>query len=300
MDCLAAVCQMRPRLGVLADNLSAHHDWLDRCHKEGADLALFPELSLTGYFLRDLTQEIALPLGAPQVQELVARSKDLSLVFGMVEESADHRYYNSMVFAEDGEILHVHRKVHLPDYGIFEEGRYFASGDGFLPIDSRLGRFGILICEDAWHLSSGWMHFLNGVDALLMGVASPARGIDTDEAELSSHGTWRTLSQAQALFFQTWVLRANRTGFEDGTMFWGGSSVVSPFGKTLAEADGEQEELLLQRIQSDPIRRARMATPLLRDAKPDMVRRNLAQLLNDPDALRAAAASCPQPAPKDA
>lgn len=286
MDCLAAVCQMRPRLGVLPENLAAHHAWLDRCQEAGADLAVFPELSLTGYFLRDLTQEVAMPLDAAPVQELVARSKDMSIAFGMVEVSRDHRFYNSMVFAEDGEILHVHRKVHLPDYGIFEEGRYFAAGDGFLPVESKHGRFGLLVCEDAWHLSSGYLHFLQGVDALLMTVASPARGIDTDEPELSSHGAWRTLSEAQALFFQTWVVRANRIGFEDGTMFWGASSVVSPFGKTVAEASGDQEELLLQRLSSDPLRRARMTTPLLRDAKPDMVRRQLAQLLQDPDALR--------------
>ncbi len=286
MDCLAAVCQMRPRLGVVQENLAAHHAWIDRCREAGADLALFPELSLTGYFLRDLTQEVAMPLDAPAVQELVARSAEMSLVFGLVEHSRDHRFFNSLVFAEDGAIKHVHRKVHLPDYGIFEEGRYFAAGDGFVPVDSRLGRFGLLICEDAWHLSSGWMHFLNGVDALLMSVASPARGIDTAEPELSSHGAWRTLSEAQALFFQTWVVRANRIGFEDGALFWGASSVVTPFGKTVAEASGEEEELLLHRLSSDPIRRARMTTPLLRDAKPDMVRRHLARLLDDPDALR--------------
>ncbi len=288
MDCRVALCQMRPKLGVFHDNLQAHHQWLDRCFAEDAQLAIFPELSLTGYFLRDLTQDIAVSIHHPQIQELVARSKDGSLVFGFVEESDDHRFYNTAIFAEDGAILHCHRKVHLPDYGIFEEGRYFASGQNFQSIPSKLGRFGLLICEDAWHLSAGWLHFLQGVDALIMPVASPARGIDTDQPELSSHQSWRTLTAAQALFFQTWVLRCNRVGFEDGTMFWGGSSILNPFAATIAEANAEEEELLIHSLRADALKRARMQTPLLRDAKPDLVRLHLARLLQDPDALSAA------------
>jgi predicted amidohydrolase len=286
MDCRVALCQMRPKLGVIDSNLEAHHRWLDDALADGARLAVFPELSLTGYFLRDLTQDIAMRIDDPRIAELVARSTECSIVFGLVEESRDHRFYNSVVFAEDGRILQVHRKVHLPDYGIFEEGRYFAAGKGFTPVDSKFGRFGLLICEDAWHLSSSWLHFLGGVDAILVPVASPARGIDTDQPELSSQKSWRTLTDAQALFFQTWVLRCNRVGFEDGTMFWGGSSVTSPFGHTLAEAHGEDEQLLVHTIDSEELKRARIQTPLLRDARPEMVRLHLARLLDDPDALR--------------
>lgn len=291
MDCLAALCQLRPALGDLDRNFAAHHAWLDRAAAAEADLVLFPELSLTGYFLRDLTQEIALGLDDPRVRELVARSRERSLVFGLVEESADHRWFNSAVFAEGGEILHVHRKVHLPDYGIFEEGRYFAAGDRFETVQSRLGRFGLLVCEDAWHLSSAWLHFLQGADALLVPCASPARGIDTEGPELSSQGAWRTLTAALAQFCQAWVLHANRVGFEDGAMYWGASSVITPFGERIAEADGEGEALLLQRLDSDRVRRARMFAPLRRDARPDLIRRHLARLLEDPDALRGAAAA---------
>ncbi len=299
MDCLAALCQLRPALGDLDRNLDAHLEWAERAASAGAGLALFPELSLTGYFLRDLTQEIALRLDDPRVAKLVAASRGCSLVFGLVEESEDHRFYNSAVFAEDGEIRHVHRKVHLPDYGIFEEGRYFANGDRFEVVNSKHGRFGLLVCEDAWHLSSGWLHFLNGADALLVPCASPARGVDTDAdaQELSSEGAWRTLTSALALFFQSWVLHCNRVGFEDGAMYWGASAVIDPFGARLAEAASEDEDLLLQRLTSDPVRRARGFTPLRRDARPDLVRRHLARLLEDPDALRAAEAGAPSEPP---
>jgi predicted amidohydrolase len=286
MDCRVALCQMRPKLGVIDSNLETHHQWLDKAIAAGAQLAVFPELSLTGYFLRDLTQDIAMKIDDPRIAALVARSHECSVVFGFVEESREHLFYNSVAFAEDGKILHVHRKVHLPDYGIFEEGRYFASGDSFQAVESKYGRFGLLICEDAWHVTSGWLHFLNGVDAMLMPVASPARGIDTDEPELSSQKSWRNLTDAQALLFQTWVLRCNRVGFEDGTMFWGGSAFISPFGSAVVEAHGEVEELLVHTIESESLKRARIQTPLLRDERPHMVRSHLARFLNDPDVQR--------------
>ncbi|MDP6964211.1 MAG: nitrilase-related carbon-nitrogen hydrolase, partial [Planctomycetota bacterium] len=184
MNCRIALCQINPKLGVVADNLSAHHKWLDRCLEQDADVAVFPELSLCGYILRDLTSEVALTLDSPEVQELVARSTEISFAFGLVEHSRDHQFYNSTVFVEDGIIKHVHRKVHLPDYGIFEEGRYFASGKNITTFESKHGRFGFLICEDAWHLSSAWLHFLQGADAIIVPVASPSRGIENSNPNL--------------------------------------------------------------------------------------------------------------------
>ena len=286
MSVQVALCQLRPVLGDAAQNLAAHHAWLDRAIEHEAGLAIFPELSLHGYFLRDLTQEVSVPVDHQVVQDLVARSRDCSLVFGFVEESPDHRFYNSVVFAEDGEVKHVHRKVHLPDYGIFEEGRYFAAGNEIGVVQSKHGRFGLLICEDAWHLSTGWLQFVQGADALILPSASPARGVDTEESELSSQASWHTLVAAHALFFQSWVFHCNRVGFEDGAMFWGGSSVLDPFGDRVAHA-GQDEELILAKMDTGPLRRARMATPLRRDAKPDLVRREIARLLRDPDALEA-------------
>jgi predicted amidohydrolase len=288
MDCRVAVCQMRPRLGGLDENFATHHAWLDRAAEAGGQLAVFPELSLTGYFLRDLAQDVALRLNDRRVRELVARSRDRSIVFGLVEESEDHRYFNSAVFAEGGEILHVHRKVHLCDYGIFEEKRYFAAGDRIEIVTSRLGRFGLLVCEDAWHLPTSWIHFLNGADALVIPSASPARGFDAPEAaELSSQAAWRALTTALGRFLQTWVVYANRTGYEDGALFWGGSLVVSPFGFAVAEAPGQEDALLAHRLDDESLRRARIATPLRRDARPELVRVHLARILQDPDALRA-------------
>ena len=286
MDCLVALCQTRPTLGDLAKNFEAHQDWIARAKDASADLILFPELSLTGYFLKDLVPDVALRLDDAHVQKIVAQSIDRSILFGLVEESEDHRYFNSAVFAENGKILHVHRKVFLPDYGIFEEGRYFAAGEDITPIKSKWGNFGILLCEDAWHAAAPWLHFLQGADALLIPSASPARGVDTDSPELSSQKSWRALSQSIAMFSQTWVLHCNRVGFEDGTSFWGGSSLTSPFGHVEAEAEGQEEQLLLFKMADDALRRARIFSPLRRGAQPDLIRRHLARLLKDPDAMK--------------
>lgn len=286
MDFLAALCQVSPSLGDLEANFALHHAQLDAARAAGAQLAVFPELSLTGYSLKDLTQEVALKLDDPRLQDLWSRSTDCSFLIGLVEESRDHQFFNSMVFAEGGKVQAVHRKVHLPDYGIFEEGRYFAKGDGFYAFDSRLGRFGIIICEDLWHPTSAWLHYLQGIDALLVPAASPARGIAVEGSEMGSQRLWRTLLAAQTIHFQCWALYCNRVGFEDGAMFWGGSLVMNPFGHAVAEAKGEVEEMLLHRMDADAVRRARVFSPLRRDAQPETIRRQLAQLLNDPDAMQ--------------
>lgn len=282
MDCTVALAQARPTLGDIERNLAMHHEWVARARDAGADVLVFPELSLTGYMLKDLTQEVALPLESEQMQAMVALSEGISLVFGFVEESPDHRFFNTTVFAEEGKVLGAHRKVYLPDYGIFEEGRYFAAGDRFEPIESRHGRFGLLVCEDAWHLSASYLHFLDGVDAFLVPSAAPSRGVGHEDGELSSVKVWRSLLQAQALFFQTWSVYCNRTGFEDGVLFGGGSTVTSPFGHALA-VGGEEEELVTARMSSEVLRRARMFSPLRRDEKPDIVRRQLLRLLEEPE-----------------
>jgi predicted amidohydrolase len=241
-------------------------------------LIVFPELSLTGYFLKDQTAEVALSVDSRELARLAALSRDISIVVGFVERSADGRIYNSVAFLEDGTVKHVHRKVHLVTYGMFDEMREFAAGDSFTTFDSRHGRFGILICEDAWHVTSGYQHFLAGADALIVTSCSPGRGVDGGARELASERTWRTLLEAYGLLFQTWVVYSNRVGWEDGVFFWGGSRVIDPFGAEHARLAGIEAGRLDARITSDALRRARVATPLRRDSRPDLLARAIARL----------------------
>ncbi len=278
MDCRLTVAQTNPALGNVGRNLEEHVAQVEAARRAGSQVIVFPELSLTGYFLKDQTAEVALSVESRELARLAELSRDISIAVGFVERSDDGRIYNSVAFLEDGAVLHVHRKVHLVTYGMFDEMREFAAGDSFVTFRSRHGRFGLLVCEDAWHVSSGYQHFLAGADALLVTSCSPGRGVDGGVRELASERTWRTLLEAYALLFQTWVVYSNRVGWEDGVFFWGGSRVIDPFGAECARLEGLESGRLDVRITSDALRRARVATPLRRDSRPDLLARALGRL----------------------
>src|SRR5256885_1136768 len=125
------LAQMDPALGDRTRNLERHRHWVRQATDAGADLLVFPELSLTGYFLKDLVPESAIPLEGSVMDELRTLSRELDVVLGAVIESPDHRYFNASLYFSGGELVHVHRKVYLPTYGMFDEQRYFAAGDRF-------------------------------------------------------------------------------------------------------------------------------------------------------------------------
>jgi predicted amidohydrolase len=276
MNCRVFLAQIEPTLGNLEANLATHLAEIDAAAKSRADLVVFPELSLTGYFLKDQTAEVALALDAPPIQRLTERSKGISIAFGFAERARDGRIFNSVAFLEDGQVLAVHRKVHLVHYGMFDEGRDFAAGERFEVVESRHGRFGFLICEDMWHLASSWLHFLGGVDAIVVPSSSPGRGVTEPEPRLRSTQVWNTLQDALALFFQTWVVYVNRVGSEDGICFSGGSRIVDPFGREAARIDGIETGRVAAVLSGDALARARISTPLRRDEKPWIVLRALA------------------------
>ena len=276
MNCRVQMAQVEPTLGNLEANLAAHLAEIDAAVNAGADLVLFPELSLSGYFLKDQTAEVALTLDSPPLRKLAERSKEISIAVGFAERDRDGRIYNAIAFLEDGRELSVDRKLHLVHYGMFDEGRDFAAGEGFQVVESRRGRFGILICEDMWHLASSWLHFLAGVDAILVPSSSPGRGVTESEPRLRSTQVWYTLQDALALFFQTWIVYVNRVGSEDGICFSGGSRIVDPFGRETARIDGLEAGRAMATLTGEALQRARVSTPLRRDEKPWIVLRALA------------------------
>jgi predicted amidohydrolase len=282
MDCRVTLSQINPTLGNLQKNLDLHVAEIEAAKQAGSQLVLFPELSLSGYFLKDQTSEIALKLDAPLLKSVAEHSRGISVAAGFVERSPEGRLYNSIGFFEDGALLHVHRKVHLVTYGMFDEQREFAAGDRFVAFQSKLGRFGFLICEDLWHVSSAYPYFLADVDALLVHSCAPGRGVEkSDDGELTSQRVWQTLLAAQALTTQTWVVWTNRVGWEDGIFFSGGSAVVDPFGRTVAKLDGMEPGRLETQLTSREMERARLMTPLRRDAKPWLLEQSLARHRTD-------------------
>jgi predicted amidohydrolase len=265
-----AVAQVNPRLGDVEFNLSVYEDRVRQARGLGAELIVFPELSLTGYFLKDMVSTVALRLDAPEVQRLGALSRDTALVAGLVEEAADYRFYNSAVYFEDGEIRHVHRKAYLPTYGLFDEGRYFARGDRIRAFDSKFGRLALLICEDLWHPSTMYIAALDGALTVLCPSSSPLRGVSEGAEQDNNARYWELLNAMYTQTFSVFLVYANRVGFEDGVGFWGGSEVVDPNGVRLAKAKYYDEDLVLARVNLKDARRQRVASPLLRDENVDL------------------------------
>jgi predicted amidohydrolase len=281
MNCRVLLAQIEPTLGNLSANLEMHLAEIEHARKLGAQIVLFPELSLTGYFLRDQVAEVALPGEHPILAELCARSRGISIGAGFVERGSDGRLYNSFGFFEDGRLLDLHRKVHLVTYGMFDDARDFAPGERFRAVESRHGRFGVLICEDMWHVSAAYLHFISNVDALLVPSSSPGRGVGEEgEPGLRSVRIWNRMQDALALLFQTWIVYVNRVGCEDGVLFSGGSRVVDPFGREAGALPTLEAGRLEVALAGEAMRRARITTPLRRDEKPWLVQRELARILD--------------------
>jgi predicted amidohydrolase len=261
-----ALAQMDPVLGDRGRNLERHREWVKQAADAGAQLLVFPELSLTGYFLKDLVSENAIQLDSPPMRDLAALSTVLDVVLGAVIESPDHRYFNASLYFSRGELLHVHRKVYLPTYGMFDEQRYFAPGDRFRSFATPYGRAGVLVCEDIWHLSSAYILSLQGVDMIICPSSSPGRGITTDE-RLGTAESYGLVCRTYAQFLTTFFLYCNRVGFEDGANFWGGSMVIGPNGDIIAQQQDADEALVLATLDLADVRRERLANPLLRDER---------------------------------
>jgi NAD+ synthase (glutamine-hydrolysing) len=261
-----ALAQIDPALGDRSRNLARHREWVRQAAAAGAQLLVFPELSLTGYFLKDLVPESAIQLDSKEMRDLAALSTQLDVVLGAVIESPDHRYFNASLYFSGGELLHVHRKVYLPTYGMFDEQRYFAPGDRFRSFATPFGRAGILVCEDIWHLSSAYILSLEGVDMIICPSASPGRGITTDE-RLGTAESYGILCRTYAQFLTTFFLYCNRVGFEDGANFWGGSMVIGPNGDIITQHQDADEALIVANLDLADVRRERLANPLLRDER---------------------------------
>ncbi len=277
-----ALVQMNTTLGREDKNLARHLEYIEQAKKENVDLIIFPELSLTGYVLQDLVPTVSHhptandPIFAP----LLEASQKIDIVVGFVEEDERNRFYIAAAYLSGGKVLHVHRKVYLPTYGLFDEGRFFAWGDQVRAFDTRFGRVGILICEDFWHASPPYLLWLDGADLLIFISSSPGRGLTADLVLENVH--WiRQINQAYASLFTSFVFYTNRVGYEDGLNFPGGAAVVDPNGIMLAEAPHHDEHMLITEIDLNQLHRTRARLPLLRDERTALVQRELNRILSD-------------------
>jgi predicted amidohydrolase len=259
-----ALAQIAPALGDRPRNVAKHLEQIEVARKQQADLIVFPELSLTGYFLRDMVPEVAMNRASPEIAELVEAAGPMALVAGFVEEGGGHQFYNAAFFAEAGRLLHVHRKVYLPTYGLFEEQRYFSAGKRFRAFNAaHFGRVGLLVCEDLWHVSAAAIMQAEEVDVLVCISNSPARGVDGQKSGTAE--TYELLARTFSQLLGVLVIVVNRVGFEDGLCFFGNSMVVGPDGRIIAQAPQFDECLTIATCDLAELRRQRLITPLGRD-----------------------------------
>jgi predicted amidohydrolase len=277
-----AIAQINPKLGDLQANLSLYDEKVRQGLKERAEFLLFPELSLTGYYLRDTVPSVALTMKSAEITTLKQLSRQLPFVAGLVEESADHRFFNAAVYFEDGEVRHVHRKVYLPTYGMFDEQRYFAAGNRIRAFESKFGRLALLICEDLWHPSTINVAALDGALAVLCPSASPLRGVVDEQVQDDNARYWEMINRTYAETYSLFMIYGNRCGFEDGVGFWGGSEIVDPFGQRIAKAKYYEEDFIVADIPLESVRRKRTISPLLRDEDIDLTINELMRIRERP------------------
>ena len=272
-----ALCQFRPTKGSLAANL----DQIERVFAMVSaaptppDVLIFPEGMMTGYFLEGGVRDHAMDshdlFAVLRERHARAGAPPVELCVGFYERAGD-RLFNSAIWialgGADAGIRHVHRKVFLPTYGVFDEERFVEAGSDVRAFDTRFGRAAMLVCEDAWHSITGTIAAIDGAQLIAIVAASPARGLAPDQqhpGQPTSLVRWDRLAQEMAGEHGVYIALAQLVGFEGGKGFPGGSIMVNPGGDVIARAPVFADAMMPVHVDLGEIARARAATPLLAD-----------------------------------
>lgn len=248
-----------------------------------ADVVVFPELALTGYALGHRARELGVELGGGS--PLTLPEQGPVALYGLVERGGDHLTYNAAVAQLGGTVLASHRKIYLPTYGTFDEGRVFAPGRRTVrPFKLAEGwRAGLLVCEDFWHPALAYLLALQAADVLVVLAAAPGRGIPGpgDGERFASAESWEVLARSTALLHGVYVVLCNRVGVEDGVTFAGGSLVVDPRGEVVARAPQGEAATLDVTLERDAVARARQPFAHLRDEDPAVTLHTLERIVRE-------------------
>jgi len=265
-----AIGQMECELGDLGANIERVSRLCEQAAADGCQMIVFPELALTGYAVGPGYSSASIHPRSPEVDRLKSLSKKIAIAVGFIEETEDAEFYNSAMYLERGHIRHVHRKVYLPNYRIFDERRYFGAGRGIWAFDTQWGRMAILVCGDMWHMGMPYLAAHDGADILLVMAASSTEGLTPS---ISVRDVWEKMNLSCALTLSCFVVFANRVGVEQPRglekelEFWGGSHVCAPCGKMLCQAKSGEEDLLTTDLDLNDLRTQRLILPFRRDDK---------------------------------
>jgi N-carbamoylputrescine amidase len=271
---LIALAQVDCVVGGVADNLRTVREMTSRAAEQGADLVVFPELTLHGYPHQGYDAGLAMPTDDERLLNLSRQGRP-AVAVGFHEEAGPHTY-NSVAYLDGGRVVHVHRKLYLPTYDIWEEHKHFSPGHSLRSFPTRFGRTGILTCNDVWQACPPFLLAQDGAEILLI----PTNSVDSRAPDvIDTPVYWRDVLRAVARMNELWVVFVNRVGGMDDLQFWGGSCVVDPAGTIVAQAATHEETLLLVEVDISAARRRRRQLPLLKDARLGLLARELERLI---------------------
>jgi N-carbamoylputrescine amidase len=268
-------------------NFAAAVGHIREAARRGANIVCLPELFRTQYFCQrqDIRLfELAEPIPGPSTQRLaeVAREAHVSIIASLFERRAPGLYHNTAVTLDaDGKIAGVYRKMHIPDDPLYFEKYYFAPGDlGFQALDLDFGRVGTLVCWDQWYPEGARLTALQGAEVLFYPTAIGWHPAEKAEFGAAQYDAWQTIQRAHAIANGVYVAGVNRVGHEQGDVlgkrvegpgleFWGGSFLADPFGRIIAKASHDAEEILIGEVDLGVIEDTRRNWPFLRDRRID-------------------------------
>jgi predicted amidohydrolase len=259
-----ALAQMTSKRENKTENLAKIEATTKKAKAQGADLVIFPELSLTGYVIRDQLYELAEPIPGPATQKIeqLAKETGMHIIFGMPELSEKTRatIFNTSVFVGPDGLIGKYRKMYLPTHSVFEEKRYFRPGYQTASFDTALGKIGLFICYDIFFPEVARLARLQGAQLIVCISASPA----------VRRTYFEILTAARALENTAFLAYVNLVGVEDGLQFWGGSRLVGPTGDVIAKAKYDVEDFVMCELNYNDIRPAETFIPTLRDLRPEL------------------------------
>lgn len=259
-----ALCQIAPQRENKNANLAKIEELTQRAKAEGVDLAVFPEMCLTGYVLRDQVYTLAEPVPGPSTAKVeeIAKKTGIHIVFGLPElsEKTQATIYNTAVLVGPNGFIGKYRKMYLPTHSVFEEKRYFRPGYEPAAFQTELGNIGLTICYDVFFPEVFRLSRLKGAQLIICISASPA----------VRRSYFEVLTAVRALENTCYLAYVNLAGVEDGLQFWGGSRLVSPTGDVLARARYDEEDFVFCEVDFGDLRTAETFIPTLRDLRPEL------------------------------
>lgn len=270
-----ALGQFDIAIGDVDRNLAQIRELVDQANGDGADLIVFPELAAHGYALGQLSDRRQLSARDERLAELASSHADVLVGF---HEDGGVRAYNSAAYLSDSQLVHVHRKLYLPNYLVWEERKHSSPGQSLRAYDTSYARTATLICNDAWQPALPWLAAQDGAELLLVPTNSAS---NMGAGRLDNRVYWERLLESIGRMQQAWVVFVNRVGTEAGYDFWGGSRVVDPHGEVVVQAPYGETSLTSVDIDIDVVRRSRRELPLIAEARLGLIQRETTRLIEE-------------------